>query len=120
MIKRALVLLLVTNIAFATVNLTYTQQQRLYKISSQYRCLVCQGQSLSDSDASFATDLRYKIAEQIIKNKSDEQIDEYLTSIYGEAIKIAPSKSNHLILWLAPIWLIFLAAFLARKSFKSK
>ena len=117
--KLIFIFCIVSNIAFATVELTYNQQQRLYDLSSKYRCLVCQGQSLLDSDASFAKDLRYKIAEKIKQNLSDETIDKYLLNLYGEAIKITPSKSNHLILWYAPIWLILIATFLVRKSFKT-
>jgi cytochrome c-type biogenesis protein CcmH len=116
--KLILVFCIISNIVFATVELTYSQQQRLYELSAKYRCLVCQGQSLLDSDASFAKDLRYKIAEKIKQNYSDETIDKYLINLYGEAIKLTPNKSNHLILWYAPIWLILIAIFLARKSFK--
>jgi cytochrome c-type biogenesis protein CcmH len=85
-------------------------EQRARSISSGLRCLVCQNQSIDDSDAPVARDLRILIREQLQQDKSDAEVVEFLVARYGEYVLLKPSFSGkNLLLWLAP-FLILLAA----------
>ena len=65
-------------------------EQRLHKLSQELRCLVCQNETLADSRADLAEDLRREIREQIKAGKSDKEIIEFLTARYGQFILYRP------------------------------
>jgi len=76
---------------------------RMKAIADELRCLVCQNQTISDSNASLAVDLRNQIKEQIAAGKSDEEIRDYMVTRYGDFVLYRPPfKANTLVLWLGP------------------
>ncbi len=82
--------------------------RRLQSLSTELRCLVCQNQSLADSDADFAVDLRHQIRAMIETGKSDEEIRVFLVSRFGDFILYDPPVTLlTLMLWLGPF--LFLA-----------
>lgn len=73
------------------------------EVISQVRCMVCEGQPLSDSDAELAYDLRKNIREMIKAGKSEKEILDFLESRYGTAIlHKPPTTGSGALLWLAP------------------
>ena len=84
------------------------QELRARNISKNIRCMVCQNQSIDDSSAPLAKDLRILIRNKIVEGKNDEEIYKFLTDRYGDFILLNPPlKSNTLALWFLPF--IFLA-----------
>ena len=82
-------------------------EARARALSSELRCLVCQNQSIDDSDASLARDIRVLIRERITKGESNDEVRDFLVSRYGDFILLKPPfKTETLLLWLsAPITL---------------
>ena len=82
-------------------------ESRARELSGQLRCLVCQNESIDESDASLARDIRLLIRERISKGESNDQIRDFLVSRYGDFILLKPPlKPETLILWLsAPLTL---------------
>src|SRR5262245_24333550 len=79
-------------------------EARARTLSRELRCMVCQNQSIDDSDAPLARDLRVIVRERLKAGDSDAQILEFLTSRYGEFVLLKPSFSWHnALLWLAPL-----------------
>tara|TARA_B100000965_G_C19400251_1_gene672934 strand:- start:432 stop:791 length:360 start_codon:yes stop_codon:yes gene_type:complete len=99
-----LVILLVFNL-----NLLKADEIKLQnKISKNLRCLICQGQSVYDSDSEFAISLKLVIKNKIDENFTEEQIYKFLTKKYGEWILYDPQfNKNTYFLWILPL-LIFL------------
>ncbi|MFD0986786.1 cytochrome c-type biogenesis protein [Methyloligella solikamskensis] len=83
-------------------------EQRARDISANLRCLVCQNQSIDDSNAPLAKDLRVLVRDQLKAGKTDEEIMDYVVARYGEFVLLTPVWAPHtLLLWLAtPILLI--------------
>lgn len=85
-------------------------EQRLKNLSAELRCLVCQNQSLADSHADLAIDLRNQVREQIKAGKSDEQIRSWLTDRYGDFVLYRPPlKTTTVLLWAGPAVLLVAA-----------
>ena len=77
-------------------------EQRARDISAGLRCLVCQNQSIDDSDADLAKDLRVLVRERLVAGDSDEQVRQYLVDRYGEYVLLNPRVNNHtILLWIA-------------------
>jgi cytochrome c-type biogenesis protein CcmH len=86
-------------------------EQRARDLSKQLRCLVCQNQSIDDSDADLARDLRRIVREQLVAGRSDEQIVEYLTARYGDFVLLKPPvKPATWGLWFGPALVLLIAA----------
>ena len=80
---------------------------RAVKLSEKLRCLVCQNQSIADSNAELAQDLRRQIHEQIAAGKSDEQIADYMVARYGDFVLYEPPvKATTMLLWAGPALLV--------------
>ena len=77
------------------------QEARARALFSQVRCLVCQNESIDDSDAELAADLRKVVREQIVAGRSDAEVKSFLTDRYGEFVLLTPRFS----LANAPLWL---------------
>ena len=97
-------------------------EQRAREISKELRCLVCQNQSIDDSDAQLARDLRLLVRERLVEGDSDSQVIEFVTARYGDFVLLRPPfKSTTYVLWIGPA-VIFLAGaigvivFLRRRS----
>jgi cytochrome c-type biogenesis protein CcmH len=82
-------------------------EERLKALSTELRCLVCQNQTLADSSAPLAEDLRREIRELIAKGMSDKEITDYLVVRYGDFVRYRPPvKSQTLLLWVGPTILL--------------
>lgn len=78
-------------------------ESRARSISAELRCLVCQNQSIDDSDAELAKDLRVLVRERLVAGDSDEQVFEYLVARYGEFVLLKPRVSlKTYLLWGLP------------------
>jgi len=83
-------------------------QARYEKIIDEVRCLKCQNQTIKDSNAFLAGDLRREIRRMLDEGKDDDEIFEFLVARYGEFALYRPRASGKtLILWLAPVLLLF-------------
>jgi len=96
-------------------------EQRARDLSTGFRCLVCQNQSIDESDAPLAKDLRILIREHLTKGDSDAEIRDFVVARYGEFVLLRPRFTAHTaILWATP-FLIILAGFIVilrrRKNF---
>src|SRR5674476_1158723 len=78
-------------------------EARLKALSQELRCLVCQNQTLADSAAPLAEDLRQEIREKIAQGMSDKEITDYLVARYGNFVRYRPPvESQTLLLWVGP------------------
>jgi cytochrome c-type biogenesis protein CcmH len=81
--------------------------RRVYAFSKEVRCLVCQNETLADSRADLAVDLRREIREQMKAGRSDEQIVAFLTERYGDFVLYRPPlKPSTYLLWFGPFVLL--------------
>lgn len=84
-------------------------ETRARGLSANLRCMVCQNQSIDDSNAELARDLRVLVRERIVKGDTDEQVIDYVVSRYGEFVLLKPRLSlRTLVLWGAPATLFVL------------
>jgi cytochrome c-type biogenesis protein CcmH len=82
-------------------------ESRAREVSKGLRCLVCQNQSIDDSDAELARDLRVLVRERLTAGDSNEQVVDYVVSRYGDFVLLAPPfKASTYALWLGPAVLI--------------
>lgn len=82
-------------------------EKRARALSAELRCLVCQNQSIDDSDAPLAKDLRVLLRERLQAGDSDDQIMKYLVDRYGEFVLLRPTFGAHnLVLWVLPFSLL--------------
>jgi len=80
--------------------------KRAVQLAEQLRCLVCQNQSIADSNAELAVDLRRQINEQIAQGRSDSEIVDFMVQRYGEFVLYRPPfKAVTLLLWFGPVLL---------------
>ena len=83
---------------------------RLYEVSRQLRCLVCANESIAESNAELAIDLRREVAAQIEAGRTNEEIIAFMTERYGDYVLYKPPfKAKTWILWLAPVAFLLLA-----------
>ena len=112
-IVMALALLLAASLAFAVEPGEMLKdpalEARARAISREIRCLVCQNQSLDDSNADLAHDLRVIVRERLMAGDSDRQVRAYLTARYGDFVLLDPPlKTKTIILWAGPAALLLL------------
>ena len=89
------------------------QELRARNISKNIRCMVCQNQSIDESSAPLAKDLRILIRNKIKDGKKDEEIYKFLTDRYGDFILLKPPfKLNTLALWLLPFVFVLIGIFI--------
>ena len=107
---------------YADTQLPDPRQERQAKaLMETVRCLVCQGQSIADSDAEMAGDMRALIRQRIRAGESPEQIRAWLISRYGDWVSYAPPlEPATWLLWAAPILFVLAGAWLARKRFRRR
>ncbi|MBM3927942.1 MAG: cytochrome c-type biogenesis protein CcmH [Sphingomonadales bacterium] len=97
------------------------QEAQAKALMETLRCLVCQGQSIADSDADMAADMRALVRERIAGGERPDQIRAWLVERYGDYVSYDPSFSALTApLWLAPILLLVLGIVVARLSFRRK
>lgn len=112
MLNRVLFLvpfLFFSTITFAADNTdlyTFTSlahKERFYDLTSEFRCLVCQNQTLAESNAPFAQDMRKQIMTMINQGASDQEVREFLVKRYGEFVRYKPPfNPSTYFLWLTP------------------
>ena len=87
------------------------EEERFRRLASELRCLVCQNQSLEDSHAPLAFDLKKEVQSQMRSGKSDDQIVEYLVGRYGDFVRYRPPlRAGTWLLWGGPPLLLVIAA----------
>jgi len=86
-------------------------EARARALSQELRCMVCQNQSIDDSDAPLARDLRILVRERLVAGDSDEQVTDFLVVRYGEFVLLRPRLSWHTaLLWTAPFAILLIGA----------
>ncbi len=89
-------------------------EQRARDLSAGLRCMVCQNQSIDDSDAPLARDLRLLVRERLKAGDTDEQVLGYIVSRYGEFVLLRPYFGLHTaVLWAMPVVVLAIGAILA-------
>jgi cytochrome c-type biogenesis protein CcmH len=92
-------------------------EKRARAISAELRCLVCQNQSIDDSDAPLAGDLRRLVRERLVANDSDADVINYIVARYGEFVLLKPRfELSTLLLWLTPIIVLLAGITLVSRS----
>jgi cytochrome c-type biogenesis protein CcmH len=87
-------------------------EHRARQISAQLRCMVCQNQSIDDSNAELAKDLRLLVRQRLTDGDTDGQVIDYVVSRYGEFVLLNPRLSEKtIILWAMPIGLLVIGIF---------
>ncbi len=84
-------------------------EERAREISGGLRCLVCRNESIDDSNADLARDMRLLVRERLLAGDSNEEVVQYIVDRYGEYVLLTPKATgSNLVLWLAgPLMLIF-------------
>lgn len=96
-------------------------ETRAREISAQLRCLVCQNQSIDDSDADLAKDLRLLVRERLIAGDSNDAVFSYLVARYGNFILLKPKLAmNTLLLWGLPLLLLVIGGFTIFRSVRKR
>jgi cytochrome c-type biogenesis protein CcmH len=94
-------------------------EARLKAMSHELRCLVCQNQTLADSDAPLAEDLRKEIRTQMREGKSDQEVIDYLVARYGDFVRYRPPVNNSTaLLWFGPFLLLLIGSFVLFRVLK--
>ncbi len=91
---------------------TAEQEQRYRKLITELRCPKCQNQSIGDSDADIAEDMRRKTAELINEGKTDKEVVEYFRARYGDFVSYRPPMdATTVVLWFGPAVILLLGVF---------
>ena len=97
------------------------QEYRARAISGGLRCLVCQNQSIDDSDAPLARDLRLLVRERIKAGDDDKAVVDYVVSRYGDFVLLKPPfNTETLVLWLSPLLFLLAGVWMAMRSASSR
>ncbi len=93
------------------------QQERYRRLIHELRCLVCQNQTIADSNAPLAQDLRSQVERQIAEGRSDDDIRHYMTARYGDFVLYKPPvQRNTVFLWVGPFLLLLGALAIALRQ----
>lgn len=96
-------------------------EARARTLSAELRCLVCQNQSIDDSNAPLARDLRILVRERLKSGDNDRQVLDYIVARYGEFVLLRPRFSaSTVVLWLTPLLVLGLGIWLARGVMRSR
>ena len=97
------------------------QEARARELFREVRCLVCQNESIDDSNAELAGDLRRLVRDEIKAGKTDNQVRDHLTDRYGEFVLLKPAFSwGNAALWGAPLVVVILGLLLLFRSFRNR
>ncbi len=107
----ALVFLILCNPAFGKEAAPAAEdpavEQRMTALTNELRCLVCQNQTIADSNAPLAIDLKNEVREKIKQGQSDSEIIDFMVARYGDFVLYRPPfKATTLVLWLGPLLLL--------------
>lgn len=96
-------------------------QARMMRLATVLRCLVCQNQTIADSHADLAADLRRQIIELIHQGKTDDEIMDYMTARYGDFVLYRPPiKTSTLLLWFGPLLLVAMGGLTLYRSTQNR
>lgn len=96
-------------------------EKRLQELSKELRCLVCQNETIADSNAELAVDLRREIRGLIRDGRSDTEILDFMVTRYGDFVLYRPPvKAITLLLWAGPMLLLFIGIFAMRSYLKRR
>lgn len=96
-------------------------EKRLQKLSEELRCLVCQNQTIADSNAELAQDLRREVRAMIKEGKSDKEIVDFMVVRYGDFVLYRPPvKGITLLLWGGPVGLMLLGLFVLQRYLRRR
>ena len=105
-------LMVLSAVAFAQEPLIFESQEdeaRFNQLATELRCLVCQNQTIADSDAPLAQDLRQEIFDMMAAGRSDSEIKEFMVARYGDFVLYRPPvQSNTIVLWVTPFVLLLI------------
>lgn len=88
-------------------------EQRVLKLSEELRCLVCQNQTIADSNAPLAVDLRQQVREQLASGMSEADVTSFMVQRYGDFVLYRPPvRSATLMLWFGPLLLLLIGLWL--------
>tara|TARA_B100001996_G_scaffold42900_1_gene30957 strand:- start:491 stop:853 length:363 start_codon:yes stop_codon:yes gene_type:complete len=103
---------------FPLIDLNAEEYDKRNKITKNLRCLICQGQSVYDSDSEFANSLKILVDKKLAEGLSEDKIYSFLKSKYGEWILYDPGlNKNTYILWLLPLLIFLIGGAIIYKSF---
>ena len=92
------------------------EEIRFHALVSGLRCVMCQNQSLADSDAQIAHDLRHEVLELMREGKSDAEVEQFLVARYGEFVLYKPRvESKTWLLWFGPVLLLLAGGFVVAR-----
>ncbi len=115
---KVLSFLLIVILFFFKSSVSAEEYDKRNKITKNLRCLICQGQSVFDSDSEFANSLKIVVDKKLEEGLSEDQIYEYFKTKYGDWILYDPRlNKNTYILWLLPILIFLIGGAIIYKSF---
>jgi len=96
-------------------------QARYEAITKELRCLVCQNETIADSNASLAVDLRREVHRMIAEGKTDDEIQEFMLARYGDFVLYKPRMTGkNFVLWAAPVLLLLFGVFAAVRFIRKR
>ena len=96
-------------------------QARYEHINRELRCLVCQNQTIADSNATLAQDLRREVREMMVAGKSDDEIRTFMIERYGDFVLYRPRMSaSNFLLWAAPVLLLLLGTIIGLRVIRKQ
>jgi cytochrome c-type biogenesis protein CcmH len=96
-------------------------QARYEAITKELRCLVCQNETIADSNASLAVDLRREVHRMIAEGKTDDEIKEFMLARYGDFVLYKPRMTGkNFVLWAAPVLLLLFGVFAAMRFIRKR
>ncbi len=96
-------------------------EARVKAIATELRCLVCQNQTVADSDAAVAQDMRREVREQLLAGKSEAEIKRYMTERFGDFVLYRPPlKASTIALWAGPFVLLALGGFVLMRRLRQR
>jgi cytochrome c-type biogenesis protein CcmH len=98
-----------------------TLQARFEHITAQLRCLVCQNESIADSNVELASDLRRQVREMLLAGQSDDAIFKFMTDRYGEFVRFNPPlEAKTLFIWGAPFVMLLLGVLIVYRIVRQR
>jgi len=96
-------------------------EKKVITLSNELRCLVCQNQTIADSNAELAVDLRNQVRKQLSEGKSDREILDYMVQRYGEFVLYRPPFNyKTILLWAGPFLLLLIAMFILIQQIRTR
>ena len=96
-------------------------QTRFERITKELRCLVCQNESIADSNVDLAADLRRQVREMLVAGKSDDAIFQFMTDRYGEFVRFNPPlETKTLFIWGAPFVMLLLGVLIVYRIVRQR